>query len=66
MFDNVKFEHRGWLVKLFYSSKLAASNLPMPRNTLTRLGTANISRFLASHSCKMASVGLGRVAKYVT
>ena len=44
----------------------AASNRPMPLKIFVKLDTAKISLFLASHKCKMASVGLGLVAKKVT
>ena len=41
----------------------AASKRPMPLRILMRLDRAKISLFLASHKCRMASVGLGLVAK---
>ena len=44
----------------------AASKRPMPLKMLMRLDKARISLFLASHKCRMASVGLGLVAKKVT
>ena len=44
----------------------AASNRPIPLKILMRLDKAKISLFRASHKCRMASVGLGRVAKKVT
>jgi len=44
----------------------AASKRPMPLKIFVKLDTAKISLFLASHKCRMASVGLGLVAKKVT
>ena len=48
------------------STIAAASKRPMPLKILMRLDKARISLFLAFHKCRMASVGLGLVAKNVT
>ena len=48
------------------SNTAAASKRPIPRKMLMRLDKAKSSRFRASHKWRMASVGLGLVAKKVT
>ena len=54
---------QGQLVSL--SRTWAASCRPIPLRVLTRLATAVLSLFLASHRLRMASVGLGWVPKKV-
>ena len=58
--------HEIFLQWLCCSITAAASKRPMPLKIFVKLDTAKISLFLASHKCRMASVGLGLVAKKVT